>query len=118
MSESLHRRVESVRRRAQLRSWRYRQRNAAGGVWLRLSRVLADAATAYLADEEVARVLIDEGIAPQPVGADLQPPKAIFFVARDRIGALPGLVEVPVRLDTRLLTAPTIVLVPFPPDAR
>lgn len=116
MSESLHRRVEVARRRAQVRSWRYRQRNAAGGVWLRLSRVLADAASVYLADEDVARTLIEEGLAPHPVGAELQPAKAIFVVSRERVGALPDVVEVPVRLDTRLLSAPVLLLVPFASD--
>ena len=45
-----------------------------------MRHVLASASRAYVIPEKVAR-LLPEGYEPQPVGRELEPDKAIFFVS-------------------------------------
>src|SRR5262249_142808 len=97
--------------RVAVRAWEYRQRKHSKGVWFRLRRILADAATAYaIPDAEVAR-LLSAGFAPEPVGAELEPPRRIFFVAAERVTAIHGRRELPLRLGPELLAERNVALV-------
>lgn len=66
-------RARAVVTRAAVRSWSYRQRNLAAGVWFRLRRVLADAKAAYVISEEQARELMAEGHVPLTCGDEVAP---------------------------------------------
>jgi len=74
MTSALERRLRQLSSRVLVRSWEYRQRRHARGVWFRLRRVLSDASEAHVVTAEEARELVREGHAPEPVGQDLQPP--------------------------------------------
>lgn len=113
MSERLHRRVDLIRQRALIRSWEYRQRHHSKGVWDRFRRVLVDAAEAWVIDDRDARLLAARGRSEQPVGAELDPPKRIFFVSPQELAGVPSRRQVPVRLKGDLLQAPNLALVPF-----
>ncbi len=113
MSESLHRRARDIKARALVRSFEYRQRNQAGGVWFRLRRILVDARQAWTIPEQEAARLLAEGLRPEAVGAELEPPKAILFVPLERLQAVPDRVELPLRLGPELLAARWIALVRF-----
>jgi hypothetical protein len=114
VSEGLRRRVRQLRSRAAVRAWEYRQRHHAKGVWLRLRRVLADAQTAYVIPEREAERLLAEGVHPEAVGRELEPPRIILFVPAERVARLAGAREVPVRLGVEVLEAPALALVRFP----
>ena len=111
MRESLERRLRRHRSRLAIRAWEYRQRNHARGVWLRLRRVLADAARAYVVTEEDARRLLAEGYRPERAGAELEPPKTILFVPAERIVRIAAAREIPVSLQAEMLEARYVVLV-------
>ena len=114
MSAALHERARRVRQRIALRAWEFRQRNHAHGTWFRFRRALADAERAFVASEEQVHELLAEGLAAEPVGAELQPPKTIVFAPPDRIAALGPLRETEVRLSAELLAARCLVLLRFP----
>ena len=114
MTPGLGRRLRQVRSRVAVRAWTYRQRHHAKGVWMRLRRVLADARSAYaIADSEAERLLA-EGVRPEPVGLELQPPKVILFVPIEQAARIAGAREIAVRLEAALLEAPALALVRFP----
>jgi hypothetical protein len=96
-----------------VRSWDYRQRSHARGVWFRLRRVLADASAAYIIAPHEAQALLAEGHRAEAVGRELEPPKVIVFVPAERMARLASARPVPVRLAGDLLTAENIALVPF-----
>jgi hypothetical protein len=110
----MQRRARQNRQRALIRGWEYRQRAHAKGVWTRLRRVLADAATAYVVPEDEAERLVSEGSCAEPVGAELEPSKTIVFVSAERAELIPGRRQVPVTLGPELLEARAWVLVRFP----
>lgn len=112
MSTSLAERARAARGRALIRSWEYRQRNHARGVWYRLRRTLVDAAEAWVIGEEAADALERAGRQPLAVGRELEPPKRLFFVGRAELEAVPGARRVPVRLCVELLEARSVALVP------
>ncbi|HEV8309662.1 MAG TPA: hypothetical protein VGW35_18520 [Methylomirabilota bacterium] len=114
MSDDLERRVRQVRSRVAVRAWEYRQRHHAKGVWMRLRRILADAAAAYVIPESEAERLVAEGFPPEPVGRELEPAKVILFLPAERVARLAGAREIPVRLEVELLEAPALALVRFP----
>lgn len=114
MSEVLERRARQMRSRLVRRAWEYRQRHHAAGVWFRLRRLLADASAAYVISEAAARQLVDEGHAPEPVGAELEPPKLLLFVAPERVARIAGAREIPVRLGGEQLAARHPALVRSP----
>lgn len=118
MTRRLEDRLRQYRQRVLIRSWEYRQRRHAHGVWHRLRRVLTDADAAYAVSAEDVRTLAAEGYTPEPVGAELHPPKTIVFVPRERLAGLPSARPVPVRLGMDLLTTECLVLTPFAPAAR
>ena len=111
MNEALHERARRIRERALIRSWEYRQRNHANGVWYRFRRALVDAAEAWVVDERDADRLQSEGCIPLPVGLEFAPPRRIFVVAPRQLSDLPSRRRVPVRLNPEVLAAPALVLV-------
>jgi hypothetical protein len=114
MTEALQRRLRQVRSRLAVRAWEYRQRHHAKGVWLRLRRILADAQAAYVIPEAEAERLLAEGVRPEPVGRELEPPKTILFLPAERVAGLTGAREIPLGLHVELLEAPALALVRFP----
>ncbi len=110
---SLHRRVKGIRARVRIRSWEYRQRNLSRGVWFQFRRVLAEAASAHCISEEEARRLIDEGCEVASVGSQLEPPKTLVFVPKERLARIAGRSAVPLRLGPELLSARFLALVRF-----
>jgi hypothetical protein len=62
---------------------------------------------------EEADKLVAEGFEPDPVGAELAPPKRLLVVPRQRADTLASGRTVQVRLGVELLQARDIVLVPF-----
>lgn len=113
MTGILERRIEAFRRRALVRSWEFRQRHHARGVWFRLRRALADASAAFEIPADEAERLIAEGHRIEPVGEALEPPKVIVVVPADRMARVPGARPVPVRLGADLLQARYLALTPF-----
>jgi hypothetical protein len=109
----LEQRVAAQRRRVLVRSWEYRQRHHARGVWFRLRRVLADASGAFEIPAEEANRLIAEGHRIEPVGEALAPPKVILVVTADRLASVPGARALPLRLGADLLQARHLALTPF-----
>ena len=112
--ERLHRRARLSRANAAVRRWEYRQRDHARGVWFRLRRLLADAASAWQVSADDSARLIDDGVAPDAIGLALEPPMTILVVAQARLEALPSRKPVALRLGADLLRSRHLVLVPFP----
>jgi len=115
MSEALERRARSVRARVSVRQWEYRQRRHAKGVWVRLTRLLADVSHAWEIDEPTAKKLIAEGGRVEPVGLELEPVKTLVVVPSthpDPSGD--GIRPIPVNLGVELLAARYIALRRFP----
>ncbi len=116
MTAALERRVGELRRRVLVRSWAYRQRHHARGVWFRLRRLLADASGAFVIPAEEAGTLLAEGFRPEPLGEALEPPKVILFVPADRVARIAAARPLPVRLGRELLEAEYLALTPFDGD--
>jgi len=115
MTPALERRVMELRARVLVRSWNYRQRHHARGVWFGLRRVLAEASAAFVVAPEDAAALVSEGCRPEPVGGALQPPKLILFAASERVSRIRSARAVPVRVGRDVLEARHLVLTPFEP---
>jgi len=110
---TLQARARAVRTRAAVRSWHYRQRNLAAGVWFRLRRVLADAKAAYVIPDEDARQLVAEGCRAEACGAQVTPEKTIVFVDEHRLSTIKGRRLIPVGLGPDFMAAGAIALVRF-----
>ncbi len=113
MDPSLERRLRQLRSRLLVRSWEYRQRGHARGIWFRLRRVLTDAKDAYEIPRAEAEALIAEGYPAEPVGSELEPPKLIVFVPAGRVHGIAAAHSLTVRLSAELLAAECLALVPF-----
>jgi len=113
VTRSTERRLRELRSRVLVRSWDYRQRRHARGVWFRLRRILADARRAHVIPREEALELIAEGYRPEPVGQELDPPRLILFVPEERTARIPSARPVPVRLEAELLAAECLALTAF-----
>jgi hypothetical protein len=111
--DNMRARAHAVRTRAAIRSWEYRQRDLAAGVWFRIRRVLAEAKEAYTISEADAQQLIGEGCKPEPCGAQLAPEKTIIFVDVARLVQIESRRQMPVRLCPDFLMATAVALVPF-----
>jgi hypothetical protein len=115
MSEVLERRARSVRARASVRQWEYRQRRHAKGVWVRLTRLLADVSHAWEIDEGTANQLIAEGGHVEPVGLELEPVKTLIVVPSTHPDPSGDRVRpIPVSLGVELLAARYVALRRFP----
>lgn len=113
MNVVLARRVSHLRSRVLVRSWAYRQRRHARGVWFRLRRVLADASAAYVISADEASRLLAEGHRAEPVGDEIEPPKVMVFVSAERLAGLASARAVPLRLGGPLLSATHLALTAF-----
>ena len=113
MTDKQHRRLVALRSACARRSWAYRQRHHARGVWFRLRRTLVDAREAYAISETEAEELLGEGIEPEPVGFEIEPPKRLFFVPDARLGTLHSRRRVEVTLGADFLAARHIALLRF-----
>jgi hypothetical protein len=113
MTAALERRARELRARAIIRSWEYRQRHHARGVWFTLRRVLADASAAFVISSEDSATLVAEGNRVEPVGQALDPPKVILFAPAERLARLASAREVTVRLSREVLEARHLALTPF-----
>lgn len=111
--EVLHARARAVRSRALVRSFAYRQRNLAAGVWVELRMVLAMTRSAYVLSDEAAARLESEGVAPLAVGLRVQPNVRLYLVGSARLAMLEHGPEIPVRLDDRLIRSGAVALVSF-----
>jgi hypothetical protein len=118
VTSRLDRRLRELRARVLARSFEYRQRHLARGVWFRLRRVLTFASEAYALTREDGERLLVEGHRPESVGLELQPPRIIVYVPRARVAALPSARRLPVRLSADLLAVECLALVPFEEDQR
>jgi hypothetical protein len=118
MSLDLDRRLRGLRARVLVRRWEYRQSRTAKGVWFRLRRFLAFAAEAYAVPEEEAERLRMEGYAPDPVGLELEPPKYLACVPRERIERIEKRKAIGVSLGPEMLEARSIVVVGFETSPR
>jgi hypothetical protein len=108
----LHKRARRIRANAAVRRWEYRQRNHARGVWLRMRRRLADAASAWRISADDAALLIEEGIEPDPIGLALEPPMTILVVPQDRLETLASRRRLALGLGADLIGSRHMVLVP------
>lgn len=114
MTPATDRRLRQLRSRQLVRAWDYRQRHHSRGVWLRLRRVLADAASAYAVSPEEVERLVAEGHALEPVGSELAPRRLIVFVSPERVRRLASARPLVVRLSAELLAAEGLALTRFP----
>jgi hypothetical protein len=106
-------RLRKMKQRLAVRSWEYRQRNASKGVWDRLRRMLALSERAFVLDDRIAADLIASGVLPEPVGAELEPPRRYFVLAASQIAAVAGAREITVSLDAQFLASADVALVRF-----
>lgn len=113
MTALQQRRLREFRSRVVVRAFEYRQRRHAHGVWYRLRRLLAAAGEAYALARADAEGLIAEGYEPQPVGRELEPSRTILVVPVERVRRLASVRPLAVRLSAELLSAESLVLVPF-----
>ena len=112
--ERLHQRARRARANAAVRRWEYRQRHHARGAWFRLRRLLADAASAWRLSPEEAAGLVAEGIVPEPVGLELEPPMTILVVPPTRIETIASRQPVAVRLGADLLASRYLAISRWP----
>ena len=70
--------------------------------------------SAFVIPADEAAALLAEGHVPEPVGAELQPPKTVVFVERSRIERMAQKTRIPVRLGSELLAAECLALQRFP----
>jgi len=110
-------RLRALRSRVLVRAFDHRQRRHARGVWFRLRRVLAFAKEAYAIPRDEAERLIGEGHRPEPVGRELEPPRVILFVPRERVARVASARRLAVRLSAEMLSAECLALVPFEAEA-
>jgi hypothetical protein len=113
MTIALERRLRRLRSRVWVRSWDYRQRRHARGVWYRLRRLLADASAVYAVSRPEAELLIAEGCRAEPVGLELEPSKIIVFAPAARVTRIASARPLAVRLGADLLGTECLALVPF-----
>lgn len=118
MNPAHERRLRQLRSRALVRTWRYRQRRHASGVWFRLRRLLAEASEAYAISREAAEDLVAEGHRVEPVGQELEPSKLIVLASASRVARIPAARPLAVRLSAELLAAECLALIFFPTEVR
>lgn len=109
MNSKLQARLRDLQVRVAIRDFNCRRRNTAAGVWFRVGRLLTAAERAYAISDADATTL---GI-PEPAGLELQPPKQIYFVTKERLASLASRREIPVRFGPEMLAARNVALVRF-----
>jgi hypothetical protein len=114
----LRKRARAVRAADAVRRFEYRQRNHARGVWFRLRRLLSEAASAWRLSEEDARRLIAEGITPEAVGLQIEPPMTILVLSEERLRSVSPRAPLPVRLSAELLLTRHLGLVFWPREQK
>ena len=115
MIEILERRAKQVRSRAAIRRWEYRQRHHSKGVWVRLTRLLADMSYAWDIDEAFAEQLIAQGHEPEAVGLELQPTKTLLVLTADAPDPSPEVARpLEINLGAKFLAARYVALRRFP----
>jgi hypothetical protein len=114
----LERRARDAKSRALVRSWEYRQRNLARGIWFELRRILADTERAFVLSDDVAAEVLHSGAKLEAAGARLEPKKRIMFVTADELSGYTDIREIPVNLGVDFVAARNIALLPFPSCAR
>jgi hypothetical protein len=112
------RRLRELRSRVLVRSFDYRQRRHARGVWFRLRRTLTFAREVYALPPDEVKQLLAEGHRPEPVSRELEPPRVILFVAAARVARIASARPLAVRLSAELLSAEGLALVPFEPGDK
>lgn len=113
MNPALERRLKSQQARVLVRSWDYRQRNHARGVWFDVRRLLTGMSAAYIVQADDVTTLTAEGYPLDPVGLGFDPPKSFVVVPAERAARIPLARQVPMRLGGDLLDARHLVLTPF-----
>jgi hypothetical protein len=98
-----------------VRQWEYRQRRHVKGVWVRLTRLLADASDVWEIDEATANQLIAKGCLVEPVGLELEPAKTLVILPAAHldlsgVGARP----IPVSIGAEFLATRYVALRRFP----
>lgn len=111
--DRLRARARAVRTRGAVRSWRYRQRHLASGVWFRLRRVLAGAREAYVISDDEAKRLVAERYEPEACGREVAPEKTLLFVDERRLSKISARRPIPVTLGPDFLAASAVALVAF-----
>ena len=111
--DRMRERARSVRTRAAVRSWSYRQRHLAAGVWFALRRMLANASAAWVISDVDARQLVAEGYRPEPCGSEVAPAKTVLFVDEPRLSRIETRRSIPVGLGPDFLAASAIALIAF-----
>jgi hypothetical protein len=112
-SNRLHERLRGIRSRVAVRKWEVRQAAHAGGVWFHLDLLLAATRRALVITAEEATMLRAAGFEPHPVGAELEPPKALFVIAEERVPPSITGREVAMHDARQILLAPAMILIPF-----
>ena len=107
-------RVKAIRARARVRRWEYRQRNLAHGAWDRFRTALSHAREAYALDDATVAALLAEGFVIDARGRGLEPPRTLIWITAERASRLEGARPIALRLDSELLAACNLALVPFP----
>ena len=111
--DRMRERARRARTRAAVRSWSYRQRHLAAGVWFSLRRVLADARAAWVISDEDALQLVAEGYRPEACGGEVAPAKTVLFVDEPRLSRIETRRPIPVGLGPDFLAASAIALIAF-----
>lgn len=112
-TDKLHARARAAKSRWLIRSAEYRQRDLAGGVWVKLREPLARAERAYAISEADAAGLEAAGHVALAPGLAIEPQLRAYVISTDVLGTLPSAEEIPVRMDERLLRSGWLALVPF-----
>jgi hypothetical protein len=107
-------RVKTIRARARVRRWEYRQRNLAHGAWNRFRTALAHAREAYALDDATTVALLAEGFVVDDRARGLEPPRTLIWITAERASRLESARPVALKLDAELLAAHNLALVPFP----
>jgi hypothetical protein len=112
-SDLLHQRLRRMRAQAAIRKWEARQVDHARGVWFRLELLLARTRCALVISADESAILRAAGFEAHPVGAELEPPKALFVVPEEMLPPSIEGHEIPLQDARQILLASAVVLIPF-----
>jgi hypothetical protein len=112
-SDRLHQHLRRMRSRAAIRKWEARQVDHAHGVWFRLELLLARTRRAFVISAEEATTLRAAGFEAHSIGAELEPPKALFVIPEETLPASVETHEVALQDTQQILLARALILIPF-----